>query len=151
MMPGLKEIIGGVTNLADELVTTKEEERKIQLEEKKLDQELMLGQIQTNQQEAKHKSIFVAGWRPFIGWVGGSALAYKYILNPFLNWILIIAGTKVPELPSVDITELYPVILAMLGVAGMRTYEKKSGVSSDFIKPKKERKRRGLFRRRKSD
>ena len=147
MIPGISDVVKGVTDLADELVTTKEEERQLDLEEKKLDQELMLGQIQTNQQEAKHKSIFVAGWRPFIGWVGGAALAYKYIGTPFLNWILLMTAAEVPELPSVDITELYPVILAMLGVAGMRTYEKKNGVSSDYIKPKKEKKRRGLFSR----
>ena len=100
MIPGISDVVKGVTDLADELVTTKEEERQLDLEEKKLDQELMLGQIQTNQQEAKHKSIFVAGWRPFIGWVGGAALAYKYIGTPFLNWILLMTAAEVPELPS---------------------------------------------------
>ena len=72
---GIGSIIKGVGKIADDLVTTREEKLQIALEEKAMDVSLMRGQIAINQAEARHGSVFVAGWRPFIGWVGGCALA----------------------------------------------------------------------------
>ena len=81
-----------------------------------------LGQLTINAQEAKHKSIFVAGWRPFIGWICGFGLAYNVLISPVLSiWY---------TLPAVDPSLLYPVLLGMLGLGAMRTIEKQSGVTN---------------------
>ncbi len=82
-----------------------------------------LAQISVNQQEAAHDSLFVAGWRPFIGWVCGIGLLYNVLLSPILGiWV---------EVPEVDPTLLYPVMLGMLGLAGARSYEKLNGVARE--------------------
>ena len=80
-----------------------------------------LGQLQINKMEAQHKSIFVSGWRPFIGWICGFALAYNVIFSPILSiWY---------KMPDVDPSLLYPVLLGMLGLGAMRTGEKIQGVT----------------------
>ncbi len=85
-------------------------------------------QADINKQEAAHASIFVAGWRPFIGWVCGTAFAYHYILQPFLVFTLTAAGHPV-NLPTFDMGALITVLGGMLGLAGMRTFEKNKGVT----------------------
>jgi hypothetical protein len=87
-----------------------------------------LAQIQANIFEAQNPSIFVAGWRPAIGWVCASAIAYTYVLQPFLS--LAIATWK-PEiaLPRLDMGDLMVLVLGMLGIGGMRSYEKVQGVA----------------------
>ncbi len=84
---------------------------------------LLVGQLEINKVEAASKSLFVAGWRPFIGWVCGIGLAYNVILSPFLDiWFAV---------PKVDVSALYPVLLGMLGIGGMRTVEKIKGVARE--------------------
>lgn len=94
---------------------------------------LDLGQLEVNKQEAAHANIFVAGWRPFIGWVCGASLAYAVIGFSFLNWILqlftILSGHSVPVLPAPDTTITLEILFAMLGLGGMRTYEKLKNVA----------------------
>ena len=72
-----------------------------------------------NKAEANHRSIFVAGWRPAIGWVGAMILFFNYIAAPIIAWAL-------PESqpPTLDLDALWPVITGMLGIAGMRSYDK---------------------------
>lgn len=85
--------------------------------------DLLLGQLEINKQEAAHKSLFVAGWRPFIGWICGIGLLYNVLLNPFFDiWF---------EMPEVDPNMLYPVLMGMLGLGGMRSWEKSKGVSRE--------------------
>lgn len=87
-----------------------------------------LAQMKVNEAEAGHASIFVAGWRPFIGWVGGAALAYVFIIRPMADWALQIwyPGVVPPPLVVTDILEL---VLALLGLGGLRTFEKMKGVT----------------------
>lgn len=95
----------------------------------RLKQEPAKAQVSLNAIEAKHRSIFVAGWRPFTGWVCGFSLAYQYLLNPILAWIVTITMDTPIYPPSIDMAVMIPVLLGMLGLGGMRSYEKKSGVS----------------------
>lgn len=101
--------------------------------------QLMLGQIEINKEEAKHKSLFVAGWRPFIGWVGGLALAYKYIVYEFVvwGWSIAEASAKIPDgvqaPPTPDAMGLMPVIMGMLGIGAMRSYDKSKGTQTDSL------------------
>lgn len=85
--------------------------------------ELAKGQIEVNKVEAGHSSVFVSGWRPFIGWVCGLALAWKFLLAPLLTFVFMAFGGKL-DLPVLDFTEMLTVLLGMLGLGGLRTFEK---------------------------
>lgn len=87
-----------------------------------------LAQLGINKTEAAHRSVFVAGWRPFIGWSCGIALCYSYVVQPILVFILAQTGYLV-ELPRMDLGEMMPVLMGMLGLGGLRTFEKFKKVS----------------------
>jgi hypothetical protein len=87
-----------------------------------------LAQLGINKTEAGHRSVFVAGWRPFIGWSCGIALCYSYVVQPILVFILAQTGYLV-ELPRMDLGEMMPVLMGMLGLGGLRTFEKFKKVS----------------------
>jgi hypothetical protein len=89
---------------------------------------LVQGQLAINQAEAGSASVFVAGWRPFIGWVCGAAFAYKFVLAPALAFGMTAAGHPI-TLPVLDFTEMSTVLLGMLGIGGLRTIEKIKGVA----------------------
>ena len=96
----------------------------------------LTGQIDINKIEAAHPSVFVSGWRPFIGWVGGASLAYQFILYPMLIWVWAIFKVKgvVPaELeppPMLETSALFSIVTAMLGIGAMRSHDKKHGVDT---------------------
>lgn len=85
-------------------------------------------QMAVNQQEAQHASLFVAGARPFILWVCGVAMAYHFIAQPMLAFLLAAAGNNV-QLPTFDMETLNTVLFGLLGLSGMRTVEKVKGVA----------------------
>lgn len=87
-------------------------------------------QNQVNTVEAQNKNIFIAGWRPFIGWVCGSGLATQFIVGPFVTWIAALAKHPV-TFPTLDMGTLLTLLLGMLGLGGMRTYEKVAGITDD--------------------
>ena len=87
------------------------------------------GQLAINAEEAKSSSIFVAGWRPGIGWVCVFALACQYVARPLLQWVTILTGHEFPPLPGID-NNLWELMLGMLGLGGLRSWEKKQGVAS---------------------
>ena len=87
-----------------------------------------LAQLGINKVEAAHRSMFVAGWRPFIGWTCGVALMYTYVLQPILVFGLAQSGYLV-DLPRMDLGELMPVLMGMLGLGGLRSWEKVKGVA----------------------
>lgn len=110
---------------------TKAEEAKAKLLELSLNGELqqMVGQLEINKTEAANPNVFVSGWRPFIGWVCGAGLAYSFLGYPLLQWA---AATFKPEfVPPVLVTDnLMELVLAMLGLGGLRTFEKLKNVAS---------------------
>jgi len=134
-------VITGIGNVADNLFTSDEERLQMALEDKKIDAGIATGQMAINQAEATHRSLFVAGWRPAIGWICAFAMGYQFILYPFLIWIWAILQVKgwVPDdlapPPVLDTTALYTVLLGMLGIGGMRTWEKFKGVNSNSMVP----------------
>lgn len=87
-----------------------------------------LAQLDINKQEAAHRSIFVAGWRPFIGWSCGIALAWTYVGVPILQFILAQTGHLI-DLPALDMSQMMPVLMGLLGLGGLRTFEKFKKVS----------------------
>ena len=87
-----------------------------------------VAQLEINKTEAAHRSIWVSGWRPFIGWSCGVALAWSYVVTPILHFGLAQAGLLV-DLPAMDMSEMMPVLMGMLGLGGLRTFEKFKGVT----------------------
>lgn len=137
---GIGSVIKGIGSIADDLFTSDEERLKIALQEKSIEAELIGGQLAINRAEARHKSIFVAGWRPAIGWVGAISLAYQFILYPLLTWIWSWAQVKgvLPDNlappPTLPADALWVIISGMLGIAGMRSFDKIKGTGTDRIK-----------------
>ena len=86
------------------------------------------GQTDVNAVEAANPNIFVSGWRPFIGWVCGLALAYQYVAAPILMWLAASLGIPLSSPPRLDDT-LWQLVFAMLGIGGLRTFEKIKGVA----------------------
>ena len=82
-----------------------------------------------NKAEAASASVFKGGWRPFIGWTCGFAFAYHFVMQPFLLFCVAMFGLDIPALPQFDMSSLMTVLMGMLGLGGLRTYEKKTGVS----------------------
>jgi hypothetical protein len=100
---------------------------------------LMLAQIKVNQEEAKSASVFVSGWRPFIGWAGGFSLIYAGLVYPLLTWLwsLLQAFDLIPKEisppPFVESSTLGAIVTGMLGIGTMRSYDKTKGTSKDSI------------------
>lgn len=93
-----------------------------------VDNGLAQGQLAVNKAEAENANIFVSGWRPFIGWTCGAALAYQFVGAPLAVWIAEIAQHPISKPPSLDDT-LWQLVFSMLGLGGLRTFEKIKGVS----------------------
>ena len=128
----LELLISPVTQLLDKFIEDKDQKAKLAHEIATMAErhahELAKGQIEVNKNEANHKSIFVAGWRPFIGWTCGLALLYHYLIQPMLIFAFTAYGITI-ELPTFDMASLMTVLLGMLGLGGLRTFEKYKGVS----------------------
>ncbi|MCE2761894.1 MAG: holin family protein [Acetobacteraceae bacterium] len=90
--------------------------------------EAALAQVEVNKIEAGHSSVFVAGWRPAIGWVCAAALAWAFIVAPVATWAMAALGVK-ETLPAIGTDNLFELVLAMLGLGGLRTFEKMRGVA----------------------
>jgi|TARA_R100001129_G_scaffold150524_2_gene112622 hypothetical protein len=130
----LTSLVGPVTGLLDKFIPDADEKMKIAAELSSMAerhaQELAKGQLEVNKVEAASKSMFVAGWRPAVGWTCCIALLSNYILIPMANFVLLLAEMGV-EVPSLDMSAMMPVLLGMLGLGAMRTVEKTQKVSRE--------------------
>lgn len=109
---------------------TKANEAKAKLLEMQMSGELaqLSGQIEINKIEAGSSSLFVAGWRPSVGWTCSAALAFQFIVAPLIQWGAVLYGKPV-TLPALDTGSLLSLLMALLGVSGLRTVEKLNGVA----------------------
>ena len=118
--------------LLDRFIPDPEKKREAEMEMVRMaaDGELkqVIAQLEINAREAAHPSVFVAGWRPFFGWAGGFGFLYATIGRPLLAWGAAIKGWPVP--PTLNLDLLWVVVTGMLGIGGLRTYEKTQGVAS---------------------
>ena len=133
MIPLITTLLPSIMDVAGRFLPEDKEKRAAaerEIEEKLTDSlaKIDLAQLDINKTEAAHRSLFVAGWRPFIGWSCGVALAYTYIVQPILTFGLAQSGYLV-DLPAVDISQMMPVLMGMLGLGGLRSWEKVKGVS----------------------
>ena len=103
-------------------------EAQLTLELSKMDWQGVISQLEINKEEAKSANMFVAGWRPFIGWVCGAAFAYNFVAQPFFMFVTGKFGYDLSLMPTLGTGALMTVLFGMLGIGGLRTYEKYKGV-----------------------
>jgi hypothetical protein len=127
-MFGIDDLIASGLKVLDKFIPDPEEKAKAEAELRNSFQQWDQQQTEVNKVEAAHRSIFVAGWRPFIGWICGSAFALHFVLFPVMNFILAASGKEIINL-SFDMNALMTVLVGMLGLGGLRTYEKMKGVT----------------------
>ena len=131
----LKDLIGGtvvtaaegVAGIIDRFVETDDERTAAEIIKAKLMMRPSLVQAELNKVEAAHRSVFVAGWRPFIGWVCGLALFYNFVARDLLAWAILNTGLEASLPPDLAMDELMTVLLGMLGLGAFRTVEKFGG------------------------
>ena len=128
----IEHLIGPVTGLLDKFIEDKDQKAKLAHEigtmAQRHAQELAKSQLEVNKVEASHASMFVSGWRPAVGWVCCAGLASNFLIVPFANFGLSVAGYSY-LVPALDLSEMMPVLLGMLGLGGLRTYEKTKSVA----------------------
>ncbi len=130
----VKLLVGPIFKLLDKVIPDADERSRLAHEIATLAErqahEIAKAQINVNQNEAKHKSVFVSGWRPACGWICVLGFSVNFLIIPIVN-IYLTAWTQIPLLiPSLDVSEMMPVLLGMLGLGGMRTVEKTKNVAS---------------------
>lgn len=133
------DAIGGIVktvgDIAGDLITTDKERMQLELDGYRAESERMAGQVEVNKIEAGSASLFVAGWRPAVGWVGVAAMAYQFLLYPFLcwGWAAMQAAGWVPVAmtppPPLDTDALWVILSGILGLGVYRTAEKVKGVT----------------------
>ena len=126
LLPSIMDVAGRF--LPEDKQKRAEAEREI---EAKLTESLAnidLANLKINEADAKSGNWFQSGWRPFIGWSCGFALAYTYVMQPILTFVLAQAGYLV-DLPAVNLGEMMPVLMGLLGLGGLRTFEKVKGIN----------------------
>lgn len=124
----IKELINPVSKILDKFVVDKDLKVKLEHEIKTEIQRANLAQIEVNKAEAQHRSVFVAGWRPFIGWTCAVAMAYHFVMQPIIVFSLSANGVDY-SLPEFDMASLMTVVLGILGLGGMRSFEKYKGIT----------------------
>lgn len=129
----IQALIGPVAGLLDKFIEDKDQKNALAHEIATLAtrqaHEAAMGQIDINKAEAAHRSVFVAGWRPFLGWGLAFAMIWHFVLAPMIIFGFAYAGMEAPNLPAFDMDSLMTVLLGMLGLGGLRTVEKVKGLT----------------------
>ena len=120
-------LVGPVTGLLDKFIEDKDQKamlaHKIATMSEEHHQDLMKAQIEVNKVEASNSNLFVSGWRPFIGWTCGLGMFGNFITKPFANFVLALLEINI-VIPLVPLETMMPVLMGMLGLGAMRSYEK---------------------------
>ena len=123
----LGSLVQPVTGLLDKFIEDKDQKNQLAHEistmAERHAQELAKGQLEINKAEAQSRNVFIAGWRPFIGWTCGVAMAYNYVVHPILIFTLAQFNYLV-AIPALDLSEMMPVLMGMLGLGGLGSFEK---------------------------
>lgn len=131
----VSDFMKSIFGVVDDLHTSEEEKAEMKFRISALAKSLDLAQIEVNKEEAKSGLIFVSGWRPFVGWTCGAALAWTFVVSPIFQsiafYIAQFTGRVIDlsGLPMFDLSVMMPVLLGMLGLGTMRTYEKVNGAA----------------------
>ena len=130
----IEVLVASVSALLSRVIPDKSERDKLAHEiatiAEKQSHDQIMAQLEVNKTEAAHKSLYVAGWRPFIGWSCGIAMAFNFIGLPVVVTLSALYDTPL-EVAPLDLEVMMPVLLGMLGLGGMRSYEKRTGVARE--------------------
>ena len=133
-MSVLTNLIAPVTGLLDKFIEDKDTKNRLAYElstmAERHAQELAKAQLAVNKEEAAHKSLFVAGWRPAVGWVCVFGMASNFLVIPMANFALALVESTI-VIPALDTRDMMPVLLGMLGLGTLRTAEKVKGVQRE--------------------
>ena len=133
-MLGIAEsVIGGAGKVLDKFVEDKDLKTKLSQELKSQLVSLDLAQAQTNLEQAKHSSVFIAGARPAIMWICAFGLGWQFVFQPVAAWIIMVSGSEM-MLPIFETEGLMPLTLSLLGLGGMRSFEKFKGIQRNNMK-----------------
>lgn len=136
-------LVGPITKLLDKIIPDKDERDRLAFEIATLTErhahEASMAQLEVNKTEAQHGSIFVAGARPAIMWICGAGIAWNFVIKPIVMWFGFLYGVDLDGAPELDTSELTTILLGMLGLGGLRTYEKSVGVARNEIITKSKR------------
>ena len=128
----LQALIGPVSSLLEKFIPNKDLRSKLSHEiatmAEKNAHEQIKAQLEINKTEAQHNSLFVSGWRPAVGWTCCLGMAANFLIIPMTNFALALASSNI-SIPLIDLETMLPVLLGMLGLGGMRSYEKSKGVA----------------------
>ena len=134
MVLGIADSIVGVAGkVLDKFVADKDLKTKLDFELRKAYSNANLAQIDVNKEQAKHPSIFIAGARPSIMWICAFGLGGQFVFLPIAAWYIAVTGQAIP-LPEIETEGLMSLTLALLGLGGMRTFEKKNGTHRNNMK-----------------
>ena len=129
----ISSLIGPVSGILDKVIEDKDQKAQLAHEIATMSdthaQQALLAQLEINKAEAASGSLFKGGWRPFVGWTCGVALLYHFILTPLILFGVSLSGATIPPLPEFDMGSLMTVLMGMLGLGGLRTYEKQKGLT----------------------
>ena len=123
---GLGAVAGLAETVINKLFPDKSEQERQQLA---MAMTVIQGQLDTNKAEAGSPNMFVAGWRPFVGWICGIGFGVQFVIGPLAEWLAALAGHPV-KFPQMDLGTMMPLLFGLLGLGGMRTVEKIQGVNS---------------------
>jgi hypothetical protein len=122
-LTGIGSVADLVKDVADKIWPDPAARAQAELQIAQLDNQLLQGQMAINQVEAANSSLFVSGWRPFVGWVCAVALLYHYILQPLTVFVLAATGYQM-QVPAFDLSQLITILGGLLGLGMLRTTEK---------------------------
>ena len=128
LLGGKNGALKQISGVIDDLHTSEEEKLDKKILMQRVQQKLAEKQLDVNAKEAGHRSVFVSGWRPAIGWTGAFALMFEFILSPCIEWYSKFAGLNLTA-PEIQTGPLLAIVTSMLGVAGMRSFEKAKGLT----------------------
>jgi hypothetical protein len=128
-----KGLAEGIIGSLDKLFTSDDERNQAKIKMTELLQQPHILQALANIEEAKHPSVFVAGWRPAIGWTCWAGLTYHFLIYPFAGLIAFLFDPTLVLPVLVSVGELMTLVLSLLGLGGMRSYEKTQGVAREKL------------------
>ena len=129
----ITSLIGPVTGILDKVIEDKDQKAKLAFELSTMAdthaQQALLAQLEINKAEAASGSLFKGGWRPAVGWICAIAFGYHFVLQPLIIFVVTIIGIDIPELPNFDMSTLLTTLGGLLGIGGLRSYEKTKGLT----------------------
>lgn len=130
-MDSVSAVVGLASTILNKLWGNKDDELKrqfiLELQTRVGELDLAKKQIDVNIAEASNSNLFVSGWRPCVGWVCALSFSWTFVIQPLFTYLVVISGHTAPNIPPLDMSTLMTILMGMLGMAGLRTYEKVKG------------------------